>query len=411
MRKNKICIIGLGYVGYPLLLAFSKHFAVVGYDNNNNIIKKLNHNKIKNKNISFTSDLSKAKECNIYIVTVPTPVFKNKIPNLNPLKDACLKISKVIKKNDIIIFESTVYPGVTEEICAPLIEKISNLKYKKDFHCGYSPERINPGDQKHSLEKIVKITSGSSKKIANIIDNLYKKIIKAGTYKVSNIKIAEAAKVIENTQRDLNIAFMNELEIMFDKFDLNFKEILQAAKTKWNFLDFKPGLVGGHCISVDPYYLSYKSKLHNYNPKIILSGRDINDRMSKFYSNKFIKFIKKNKISHVSKKVLIYGFTFKKNVSDVRNTQVANIASILIKNKMNTSIYDPHINLNKIKLDYKYNFVIKPKLNFYNFIIIAVKHDKYKERKIQDFEKYLNKKGVIFDLNKEYGDKFFRIVY
>ncbi len=407
MKKYKICIFGIGYVGFPLLISFSKYFDVVGYDTNKQVININKKNKKISKNIVFTHDLNLTKDCNMFIVTVPTPIFKNKIPNLNPLKNACSKISKVLKKGDIIIFESTVYPGATEEICVPLIEKKSRLKFNKDFFCGYSPERINPGDKNHTIEKIIKITSGSTPQIANIVDNLYKKIIIAGTHKVSSIKIAEAAKVIENTQRDLNIAFMNELEIMFDKLNLDFKEILKAANTKWNFLDFNPGLVGGHCISVDPYYLSYKSKLHNYNPRIILSGRSINDKMSFFYSNKFLKFIKKNKLSIQSKKVLIYGFTFKKNVSDTRNTQVSKIADHMIKNQMNVSIYDPHININNLKKEFNYNFINKPKINFYNFIIIAVNHDKNKHKKILNYKKYLNGKGIIFDINKEYSNNFF----
>ena len=303
-KVNKICIIGLGYVGLPLLIEFSKYHKVIGFDTDiqrvmelrnffdrNNEFKKSELKKIKN--IEFTSDTKILDNCNIYIVTVPTPVKKNKSPDLNPLIQSSKLIGKFLKKKDIVIYESTVFPGCTEEVCVPILEKYSKLTYNKDFFCGYSPERINFGDKKYKLTNIKKVTSGSNAKISNIIDKLYSKIIKVGTYKAESIIIAEAAKVIENTQRDLNIAFINELSIIFDKLKINTSKVLKAAGSKWNFLNFKPGLVGGHCIGVDPYYLTYKSKKVGYNPKLILSGRSINDEMPKFIFNKIKKLLKK----------------------------------------------------------------------------------------------------------------------
>ena len=347
-----IGILGLGYIGLPLTLAFAKKNSVFGFDINlnrvSNLKKGIDSNKefstkeiIKNKNIVFTSDIYQLRKCTIFIVTVPTPIYKNKRPNLSNLKQSCEIISKIIKKNDLIIFESTVYPGVTENICAKVIEKKSKLIFNKDFFCGYSPERINPGDKIHSLENIIKITSGSTPKIANFVDKLYKSIIKAGTKKVSSIKIAEAAKVIENSQRDLNIAFVNELSIIFEKMNLDVNQILAAAETKWNFLPFKPGLVGGHCIGVDPYYLTYISKKNKYSPKIILAGRSVNDGMSDHLVKNFLSNLKKMKINIINSNILILGCTFKENCTDTRNSKVFEIYKKINKYKCNIDIFDP----------------------------------------------------------------------
>jgi len=346
-KVNKICIIGLGYVGLPLLIEFSKYHKVIGFDTDiqrvmelrnffdrNNEFKKSELKKIKN--IEFTSDTKILDNCNIYIVTVPTPVKKNKSPDLNPLIQSSKLIGKFLKKKDIVIYESTVFPGCTEEVCVPILEKYSKLTYNKDFFCGYSPERINFGDKKYKLTNIKKVTSGSNAKISNIIDKLYSKIIKVGTYKAESIIIAEAAKVIENTQRDLNIAFINELSIIFDKLKINTSKVLKAAGSKWNFLNFKPGLVGGHCIGVDPYYLTYKSKKVGYNPKLILSGRSINDEMPKFIFNKIKKLLKKKN------KVLFLGASFKENIPDFRNSKSLSLFK-LIKKNYQSDLVDPLI--------------------------------------------------------------------
>ena len=409
MKKTKICIFGLGYVGLPLAIEFAKKYNVVGFDKNHNRINQLNLgndiNKefskaeiIKNrKNLFFTFNKTDIKKSDFYIVAVPTPIKKNLKPDLFYLKTACLVISKMLTLNNIVIFESTVYPGLTEEFCVPLLEQNTSLKYNKDFFCGYSPERINPGDKSHQLNNIVKITSGSNKSTARIVDQLYKSIIKAGTYKVKNIKIAEAAKVIENTQRDLNIAFVNELSIIFDKLELNTNEVLEAASTKWNFLNFKPGLVGGHCIGVDPFYLTYKSKKEGYIPKFILSGRLINDNMSKFICKKILKSFKENKINLKNSKILIMGLSFKENCSDIRNSKVFDIINYFIKNKVNINIFDPCAE-NLIQKYNKYRINKLKKHNYYDAIIIAVGHKIFKKIGIKKIRSFAKKNSIVFDL-------------
>jgi len=409
-KVNKICIIGLGYVGLPLLIEFSKYHKVIGFDTDiqrvmelrnffdrNNEFKKSELKKIKN--IEFTSDTKILDNCNIYIVTVPTPVKKNKSPDLNPLIQSSKLIGKFLKKKDIVIYESTVFPGCTEEVCVPILEKYSKLTYNKDFFCGYSPERINFGDKKYKLTNIKKVTSGSNAKISNIIDKLYSKIIKVGTYKAESIIIAEAAKVIENTQRDLNIAFINELSIIFDKLKINTSKVLKAAGSKWNFLNFKPGLVGGHCIGVDPYYLTYKSKKVGYNPKLILSGRSINDEMPKFIFNKIKKLLKKKN------KVLFLGASFKENIPDFRNSKSLSLFK-LIKKNYQSDLVDPLIDaelffkLEKLKISKK----ISNKK--YDVVIVAVKHDKIKDfglKKIMDVSK---KNLILIDLFNLFNSKY-----
>ena len=334
-KKNILGIVGLGYVGLPLAFEFSKYFEVIGFDINKNRVKELRNNfdenneisnsKLKNSKVKYSSSPDDLKKCNIFIITVPTPVLKNKKPDLRPLKNSSILVAKYLKKNSIVIYESTVFPGCTEEVCVPLLAKFSELKYNIDFFCGYSPERINFGDKKHTLTSIKKITSGSSPQISNIIDKLYARIIKAGTYKAKSIKVAETAKVIENTQRDLNIALVNEFSMIFDRLNIKTTDVLKAALTKWNFLDFKPGLVGGHCIGVDPYYLTFKSKKIGYNPKLILRGRKINDEFPKYIANKISKKFKKKS------KILFMGASFKNDIPDYRNSKSLSLYKLLNK--------------------------------------------------------------------------------
>ena len=411
------CIIGLGYVGLPLLINLSKKYKVIGYDNNQNRIENLKSGidiygefkarELKNKNIYYSNSLKDIKNCNLYIITVPTPIFKNKQPDLRSLKDVCQKLSKIIKSKDIIIFESTVYPGLTNDFCIPLIEKNNNLKEGKDFFVGYSPERINPGDKEHRITNIKKITSGSTPLIANLIDDLYKDIISAGTHKAKSIKVAEAAKVIENTQRDLNIALVNELAIIFNKMDIDTQEVLEAAGTKWNFLPFRPGIVGGHCIGVDPYYLTHKAQSIGYKPEIILAGRRMNDGMSKYISSRLIKAMKKKAIDVYKSRILIMGLTFKENCPDLRNTKVMDIIYDLEGYGSQVEVYDPWVDSNIAKNEYKIKMVDEPKSNKYDAIVIAVAHNKFKELGAKKISSFATKINVIYDLKylfeKEYS--------
>ena len=420
MKKNNkihISIIGLGYVGLPLALEFGKKFPVIGFDLSKNRIKQLRqHVDVnleikkedfkKSKNIYFSSNKKDIAKCNIYIITVPTPIKKNKSPDIQFVKKACNIVAEYLKKKDIVIFESTVFPGFTEEICVPILEKKSNLTYNKEFYCGYSPERINPGDHIHKLKNVVKITSGSNLRISNFVDKLYNKIIKAGTHKVSSIAIAEAAKVIENAQRDINIAFINELSIIFNTMKLDFNEILNAASTKWNFLNFQPGLVGGHCIGVDPYYLAYKSRKIGYNPKIILSGRKLNNSMGTLIAQSFYNFyINKYKKAN-NLKFLIMGLSFKENCVDIRNTLVIDIINSLKKYKAIVDIFDPIVDKKNVYQEYKLKLINSPKLFFYDGIIIAVGHNKFKKIGIQKIKNFGKKKSVIFDVKSIFDSKY-----
>ena len=406
ITKNKIVIFGLGYVGLPLAVEFGKKFDTIGYDINLDRIKKLNRgfDSTKefskeyirsSKNLKITNQINKLTNRSIFIITVPTPIYKNKKPDFRNLIDATKKIAKIIKKNSIVIYESTVYPGLTEEICIPIIEKKSKLIANTDFFYGYSPERINPGDKKHQLKNIKKIVSGSNSYAEKIIKNLYETIIKAGVHVAPNVKVAEAAKVIENIQRDINVAFSNELFKIFEKLNLNTFEILKAANTKWNFLNFEPGLVGGHCIGVDPYYLLHKCNEINLKPNIISAGRKINDEMGIYYSNLIKKKIK-NEFKNKKIKILILGYTFKENCSDIRNTKVQDIYEYFDKKKHDVHIYDPWINfdLKGVKL------VKKLDKNYYDCVIVAVKHDyfiKLGEKKILSYAK---KQNVFYDIKK-----------
>ena len=405
----KLAIIGLGYVGLPLALEFSKIKPVIGFDNNKKRIFQLNSGIDKNfefdknllkkyKKLKFTNKKQDLTLANCFIVTVPTPVDKFKRPNLKPLLNASELIGKILKKGDLIIYESTVYPGCIEEDCVPTLEKFSKLKFNKDFFCGYSPERINPGDKKRTISSIKKVVAGSTPEITNLVNNLYKKIISAGTFKAPSIKVAEAAKIIENTQRDLNIALINELSIIFDKMNIDTEEVLKAAKTKWNFLPFMPGLVGGHCIGVDPYYLTHQSKKIGYNPKIILSGREINDNMGSYVVSKLIKKMREKNISIKNSKILVMGLTFKENCADVRNSGVENVIKNLKKLNCEIDLYDPWADRREIKNIYNIYPVKKLKENSYQGIIIAVRHRNFKDMGIKAIKRLCKTNHVIYDL-------------
>ncbi len=411
--KNKIAIIGMGYVGLPLAIAFSKKFKVLGYDVDKNRVNELKKNidrtnevnkKSFNNNVNFTTKEKDLIDSNIFIVTVPTPIKINKEPNLKPLKEACLLIARFIKKKSFVIFESTVYPGCTDEYCIPLIEKFSGFKINKDFYCGYSPERINPGDKKHRLENIKKIVSGSNPYSLKFINNLYNKIIKVGTVKVSSIKIAEAAKIIENTQRDLNIAFMNELSLLFKKMNLDSEEVINAASTKWNFIKFKPGLVGGHCINVDPYYLTYKAKKIGYDPKIILAGRNLNDAMAKNVVQNYLKKTQEKNNKRKKIKTLIMGITFKENCPDIRNSQIIKIYNLLKLKSQTIDVYDPVCDKELLYKKHKIK-LIKNLNKDYDGVIVAVAHKQFinliKNKKI-----FKSKKTIIYDLKHLIPKKF-----
>ena len=405
----RLGIIGLGYVGLPLALEFAKKKIVIAFDINERRIKELNSGIDKNlefskkdlqgfKKLKFTNSVKDLEFVNCFIITVPTPIDKFKKPDLKQLLSASEMVGKIIKKDDLIIYESTVYPGCIEEECVPLLEKFSNLNFNKDFFCGYSPERINPGDKKHTISNVKKITSGSTKEIANIVDDLYKEIIKAGTHKAPNIKVAEAAKVIENTQRDLNIALINELSMLFNKLNIDTKAVLDAAKSKWNFIPFTPGLVGGHCIGVDPYYLTYKAKQIGFNPNIILSGRKINDKMGNYVASEFMKEMKKKKIQVSGSRVLVMGLTFKENCADIRNSGVKDVVEKLKENNCNLDLYDPWADNEEIKKIY--DIVPHSKLSnkFYDGIIIAVAHEKFREMGKSKILNLCKKNHIIYDL-------------
>ncbi|MFC4209950.1 nucleotide sugar dehydrogenase [Pedobacter lithocola] len=409
-RIPKIAIIGLGYVGLPLAIEFAKKYFVIGFDTNENRIKELQSGSDGTKEanledlkavlkfsekcgLKFSSNLADISLCNTYIVTVPTPIDHLKRPDLEPLLTASKMLGIVLKKGDIVIYESTVYPGCTEEDCVPVLEKISGLTYNQDFFCGYSPERINPGDKINTLTKIKKVTSGSTPEIANHINELYASIITAGTHLAPTIRVAEASKAIENAQRDVNISFVNELALIFDKMGIDTSDVLAAAATKWNFLNYKPGLVGGHCIGVDPYYLAHKSEALGYKPEVILSGRRVNDNMGMFVANKVIKMMVAKDKAIKNARVLILGFAFKENCPDVRNTRVVDIYKELKSFSIAVDIYDPWANTAEVKAEYDIELVqeLSPK---YDAIILAVAHDLFLE---MDYAIYRNEGTIIFD--------------
>ena len=400
----KIAIIGLGYVGLPLAVAFGERHQVVGFDIHSERIANLKKGvdttlqctsqEIANAHqLVFTDDLTQIKDCTIFIITVPTPVTKDKQPDLRLLLTASKMVGGVIKKGDIIIYESTVYPGCTEEDCVPILEAYSGLKYNQEFYCGYSPERINPGDKVHTLTKIIKVTSGSTHEVANMVDNLYASIITAGTHKASSIKIAEASKSIENAQRDINISFVNELALIFDKMGIDTNEVLAAAATKWNFLPFKPGLVGGHCIGVDPYYLAHKATSLGYHPQVILSGRHVNDQMSAFVTEKVIKLLIKNNFNVQGAKVLLLGVTFKENCPDIRNSQAFEIYTALKKIGVEVFAFDPFANAQEVLDNHQINLVTS--LETYDAIVLTVAHDFFKSLNYTSLKSSAN--SVIYD--------------
>jgi len=429
LEKSKIAIIGLGYVGLPLAVAFADKFKTIGYDINPIRVDELQKGydrtlevadselqqvllktslelEEKGKGLLVTDAILPVTSANIYIVTVPTPTDKHNRPILTPMLKASEMIARVLKKGDVLIYESTVYPGVTEEECVPVLEKISGLKYNEDFFAGYSPERINPGDKEHTVTKILKVTSGSTPEIAEYVDQLYKSVITAGTHKASSIKVAEAAKVIENSQRDINIAFVNELSKIFNLLDIDTQEVLEAAGTKWNFLPFKPGLVGGHCISVDPFYLAQKAQEVGYHPEIILAGRRLNDSMGKHVATETIKHMMRKDLKVIDSKVLILGFTFKEDCPDVRNTRVIDIYNELRSFDMDVCVYDPWADVAEVKHEYGIEIInggAKPILEDYSAIILAVGHQEFRTWKIQksDSQVVFDVKGV---LSKELVD-------
>ncbi|GAA5032607.1 nucleotide sugar dehydrogenase [Marivirga lumbricoides] len=402
---KKIAVIGLGYVGLPLAAEFGRKREVLGFDINQKRIEELSkgHDRTleveseelkEAKHLSFSSNLQDLADADIYIVTVPTPVNEYKQPDLTPLKMASATVGKTLKKGNIVIYESTVYPGCTEEDCVPILEKESGLKYNVDFFCGYSPERINPGDKEHRLPTIKKVTSGSTPEIAEEVDQLYKEVITAGTHKAASIKVAEAAKVIENSQRDLNIAFVNELALIFDKMNIDTADVLEAAGTKWNFLPFKPGLVGGHCIGVDPYYLTHKAEALGYHPQVILAGRRINDNMGAYVASSVVKLMAQKGSVIKGSKALVLGITFKENCPDIRNSKVIDVIHELESYGIEVDTYDPQADKEEVQHEYNVNLVDKPS-NDYSAIILAVSHNEFKDFNLSN---HLNSNGVTYDI-------------
>ena len=406
ISSSHIGIIGLGYVGLPLAVEFGKKYKTIGYDISCERIEQLkkgidktreikSFDILNSKNLTFSGAIQDLKDCNFYIITVPTPVDDFKKPDLTPLKSATKAVSKILSKGDIVVFESTVFPGCTEEICVPILESNSNLKYNQDFFCGYSPERIVPGDKKNTLTTITKVTSGSTAEITEFIDSIYSSIIKAGTFMAASIKTAEASKVIENAQRDLNISFVNELALIFDKMNLDTNEVLDAASSKWNFLNFRPGLVGGHCISVDPYYLTYKAESLGYYPQIILSGRRINEYMSEFISSTFVKMLNKNNKIIQESRVLILGITFKENVPDIRNSKIVDVYSNLIDYGLAVDIADYEADPDEVYKEFGIRMIDKLE-PVYDGIILAVAHRNYHHINFETMKK--DSSSIIYDL-------------
>lgn len=409
LQESKIAIIGLGYVGLPLMVEFSKHFPTLGFDINkqrvseliagNDIMKDLSNEELAAATHgTYSSDQSDLGDANVYIVTVPTPVDKQNRPDISALTNACELVGSALSEGNTVIFESTVYPGATEEACIPVLEKISGLVFNETFFVGYSPERINPGDKKRRLTNVVKVTSGSNEDTAKFVDDLYSTIVIAGTHTASSIKVAEASKVIENTQRDLNIALVNELSIIFHRLGIDSEEVLEAAGTKWNFLNFRPGLVGGHCIGVDPYYLTYKAQEIGYHPEVILAGRRINDEMGTYISERVVKEMTRTRIHVVDSNILVMGLAFKENCPDIRNTRVAELVRGLEEYHANVDIYDPWANKESAKEEYGFNLVEQPLNDHYDAIVIAVAHDCFKDSGLEAIRDWGRNQHVLFDV-------------
>lgn len=409
MKDFRICVVGLGYVGLPLALAFAKKWSVVGFDISQRRVAELNEGKdstlevtaedLRNAGqIQFTSGLEDIKDCNVYVITVPTPIDTARRPDFDPLLKSSQAIGSVLRKGDIVIYESTVYPGVTEEVCVPVLEQASGLKFNQDFFCGYSPERINPGDKDRTVTKIMKVTSGSTPEIADVVDGLYAAVIDAGTHKASSIRVAEAAKVIENTQRDVNIALMNELAMIFSRIGIDTHEVLAAARTKWNFIPFVPGLVGGHCIGVDPYYLAHKATMLGYNPELILAARRINDEMAPHIANRVMREMARSGISLVGARVLMLGVAFKENCPDVRNSKIVDVVAEFEGLNCTVDVFDPWVSAEEVKHEYGLELVseIRPG---YDVVILGVAHSQFVDKQSKYYALQLVREGgVVFDV-------------
>ena len=409
MINKKIALIGLGYVGLPLAVEFGKKRTVVGFDINQSRINDLKNGvdstlettseELKDSvHLSYATNLDDVKDCEVFIITVPTPIDKHKRPDLTPLEKSSEAVGSILKRGDIVIYESTVYPGATEEVCVPILEQQSGLVFNKDFYCGYSPERINPGDKEHRVTTIKKVTAGSTPEIATEVDELYQEIIVAGTHKASSIKVAEAAKVIENTQRDVNIALINELALIFNKLDIDTESVLEAAGTKWNFLPFRPGLVGGHCIGVDPYYLTHKALEVGYNPEMILAGRRLNDSMGSYVADQVSKLMTKKRIHVVDANVLIMGLTFKENCPDLRNTRVVDLVEEFEVFNCNVDVYDPWVNKDEAVHEYGIKPIDQPVKGKYDAILLAVAHDEFKELSLKQIKAFGKGNHVLYDI-------------
>ena len=417
LKGINLGIVGLGYVGLPLAVEFGSKMEVIGYDTNKERIEELEKGEDRTLEVSsavlrdassliFTNILEDLSDCNCFIITVPTPIDEENKPDFNPLLSATEAIGSILKVNDLVIYESTVYPGATEEICIPLLEENSKLKFNKDFFVGYSPERINPGDKEHTLKNIVKVTSGSTPETAQIVDDLYGSIIDAGTYRATSIKVAEAAKVIENTQRDINISLINELAQIFHKLDIDTEEVLLAAGTKWNFLPFRPGLVGGHCIGVDPYYLTFKAKEVGYDPEIILAGRKLNDSMADYVGDHLISEMRQNEIEVEGSNILIMGLTFKENCPDLRNTKVVDLVTKLRNEKANVDCYDPWVDVSEAEQEYRIKCISSPEIDKYDAIVLTVSHTVFKEMGVSKIRGFGKKKSLIYDLKYIFPSEF-----
>lgn len=419
LEQLKIAIMGLGYVGLPLAVEFGKKVQTTGFDINLQRIQELNNFQdhtlevsaeelAQVENLSYSSHIEQLKQCNFFIVTVPTPIDNFKQPDLTPLIKASQSIAQILKKGDVVVYESTVYPGATEEVCIPVLEQYSGLVFNQDFFVGYSPERINPGDKQRKVTNILKITSGSTDEVADYIDTVYQLIIEAGTYKAPSIKVAEAAKVIENTQRDVNIALINELALIFNKMNIDTEEVLKAAGTKWNFLPFRPGLVGGHCIGVDPYYLTHKAQSLGLHPEIILAARRLNDRMGEYVATQLIKEMVKQRIQVVGARILILGLSFKENCPDIRNTKIVDMVKALKEYDLDLDIYDPWVSPQEVEHEYGFAPLLTLEQHQYDAIVIAVAHDQFKQMSVNDFEKLGKAQHVLYDLkyilDQEYSD-------
>ena len=419
LEQLKIAIMGLGYVGLPLAVEFGKKVQTTGFDINLQRIQELNNFQdhtlevsaeelAQVENLSYCSHMEQLKQCNFFIVTVPTPIDNFKQPDLTPLIKASQSIAQILKQGDVVVYESTVYPGATEEVCIPVLEQYSGLVFNQDFFVGYSPERINPGDKQRKVTNILKITSGSTDEVADYIDTVYQLIIEAGTYKAPSIKVAEAAKVIENTQRDVNIALINELALIFNKMNIDTEEVLKAAGTKWNFLPFRPGLVGGHCIGVDPYYLTHKAQSLGLHPEIILAARRLNDRMGEYVATQLIKEMVKQRIQVVGARILILGLSFKENCPDIRNTKIVDMVKALKEYDLDLDIYDPWVSPQEVEHEYGFAPLLTLEQHQYDAIVIAVAHDQFKQMSVNDFEKLGKAQHVSYDLkyilDQEYSD-------